>query len=130
MRYENKYMALLTVVMFILLSACAGPTTTRPEISEAAVELEAEKQRVFALKEAINNQQRLHKVAWPVLKSGRPLCMDRHRLATGIKYANKYDVPDEMHDAAVSLFDMGENLQVIAVADDSPPPRQAYRKVM
>jgi hypothetical protein len=119
MRFQNTTFAFCVIFIFVLMSGCA-PTTKRPDINQAAVELEAEKQREFALKEAFNNQQRLHNVAWPILEAGRPLCVDKNRWAIGMKFANKNDIPKEMQDAAVSLFDMGENLQVIAVADESP----------
>lgn len=120
MRNNHTYNLLAALLVLAILAGCAAPTTKRPDINEAAVAEEAKKQREFALKEALRNQQRLHNVAWPILAAGRPLCIDRHRLATGIQYANKHDVPKELNDAAVSVYDLGENLQVIAVAEDSP----------
>ncbi|HSR62632.1 MAG TPA: M48 family metallopeptidase [Gammaproteobacteria bacterium] len=120
MRFNHARHTVFVLIVFTTLAGCAGPTTKRPEVNEAAVAEEAKKQREFALREAVRNEQRLHDVAWPILAAGRPLCIDRYRRATGIKYSNKHNIPEEMQDAAVSEFDMGENLQILAIAEGSP----------
>ena len=110
----------LLIIALLLHFGCAAPTTKRPEPDEAAVALEAEKQREYALKMALGNQQRLNRVGWPILRAGLPLCIDRNRWAIGAFYANKYDFPKEMQDTAVARLAMGETLKVHTVIDASP----------
>ena len=109
-----------TLAILIIISGCAGPTTKRPDTDDAAVALEAQKQREFAVKEAIRNQQRLSTVGWPILIEGLPLCVDKNRWATGAFFANKFDFPKEMQDTAISYLHMSDVLQAHTVIENSP----------
>ena len=74
MKYISARLILSTISIIIIISGCAGPTTKRPETDDAAVALEAQKQREFAVREALKNQQRLNTVGWPILVQGVPMC--------------------------------------------------------
>ncbi len=108
------------VVIIFLMNGCVAPTTKRPDPNDAAVALEAEKQREFAIKETLKNQQRLYTVGWPILIAGLPLCHDRTRWSIGAFYANKFDFTDEMRDAAISYLDMGDVPKVHTIISESP----------
>jgi len=50
--------------------------------------------------------------------------VDRQAWSLGINYINKYNFPDEMQKAANTLYDLGDDLQVIQVIDNSPANEQ------
>ena len=114
----SKYLNFLFVI--IIIHGCAGPTTKRPDPNDAAVALEAEKQRKFAIEEALSNQKRLYDVSWPILNAGLPMCRDRVRWAIGAFFSNKYDFPQDMRDTAISYLDMGDVPKVLTVISESP----------
>jgi hypothetical protein len=116
----KSYLIILIISIFTALYGCAAPTTIRTEPNEAAVEIEAAKQREIVLMEAIGYQERLNQVGWPLMISGLPLCIDRKRWSLGLYYSNKYDFKKEMQDTAVSVLGMGEVLQIIFLAENLP----------
>ena len=120
MKYISARLILTTISIIIIISGCAGPTTKRPETDDAAVALEAQKQREFAVHEALKNQQRLNTVGWPILVEGVPMCKDKNRWATGAYFANKFDFAKEMQDTAISALHMSDVLQVHTVVKNSP----------
>lgn len=120
MKYIPARLILSTISIIIIISGCAGPTTKRPETDDAAVALEAQKQREFAVREALRNQQRLNTVGWPILVEGVPMCKDKNRWATGAYFANKFDFAKELQDTAISALHMSDVLQVRTVIKDSP----------
>ncbi len=128
MKFQKSHLITTTVFVIALTSGCAGPTTTRPVTDDAAVALEAQKQREFAVKAALRNQQRLYKVGWPILVSGMPLCVDRNRWAAGAFYANKYDFQKEMQDTAISYLGMSDVLKVHTVVDNTPVARAGLKE--
>jgi len=107
-------------ILFALLVGCAGPTTQRVKPNDAAVALEAEKQREIALQESLNDQYRLDRVGWPILKAGLPFCEDRKTKAIGIKYANKHNFEGEYQDIAISKLGLGDTLKIINIIEMAP----------
>lgn len=107
------------VLALLALSGC-GPTTIRTKPDKDAVELEAKKQKEFALREQLHKQERLQNTGWPVLTAGVPLCWDRKRWSIGAFYANKHDFPEELQDTAASMLNMDDEVQVMMVAQNSP----------
>ena len=74
---KNHIAIINASILFILLVGCMGPTTERMKPDDAAVAIEAEKQREIALQESLNSHTRLTRVGWPILKAGLPFCKDR-----------------------------------------------------
>ena len=118
----KNHIAIINVsILFILLVGCMGPTTERMKPDDAAVAIEAEKQREIALQESLNSHTRLTRVGWPILKAGLPFCKDRKtRAIIGITYANKHNFDGEYRDAAISKFGLGDALKVTSVVEHSP----------
>ena len=110
--------------IYMLVNGCAGPTTVRNKPNEAAVAIEAEKQKELAIKDAIRNQKRLESVGWPLLKAGLPLCVDRQTWNIGITFINKHEFPVEMQQAVNTAYQMGDVLQVMQVVVNSPAQEQ------
>jgi len=107
---------------------CAGPTTKRPDPNEAAVELEAEKQREIVLRELLKSHERLQLVGWPILKSGLPMCVDRKYWSFGFSAINKHNFPDDMQDSAISTLGMSEVLKIVFVNKGSPAEQAELMK--
>ena len=128
MKLLNYFLVLPFLLIISIFAGCAGPTTIRPEANEAAVALEAQKQREFAVKESLTNQKRLYRVGWPILISGLPLCVDRNRWAIGVFYANKFDFPKELQDTAISYLQMSDVLKVQAVVDGGPSQQAGIKE--
>lgn len=107
-------------ILITLMAGCAGPTTQRIKPNDAAVEIEAKKQREIALEEHLRMQKRLNRIGYSILKAGLPLCVDRKAESVGIKYATKFDFDEEFQDVVVSKLDLGKTLRVIYVVQSSP----------
>jgi len=120
MRIKNHIAIIYISILFALLVGCIGPTTQRVEPNDAAVALEAEKQREIALQESLNDQYRLDRVGWPILRAGLQFCEDRKAKAIGIKYANKHDFEDEYQDIAISKLGLGDTLKIINIIETTP----------
>ena len=117
----NGYRLLLPLLIIAaIIAGCAGPKTEGVVVNDALVEAEAKKQRQIALESLLNDQIHLEQVAYPIQVAGSPFCGDAVKPAMGFYFANKYAVPKDFHDAAVSLYDMGEPLQVTHVIPGSP----------
>lgn len=122
---KNRAKAIVATFWVIsFMAGCAGPTTVRNTPNEAAVAIEAEKQKELAVKDLIKNQKRLDGVGWPLLTAGMPLCTDRQSWSIGLSYINKHNFPVEMQQAANSVYQLGDVLQVMQVIVNSPAQEQ------
>jgi membrane-associated protease RseP (regulator of RpoE activity) len=108
------------IVFVLLLSGCAAPKTRRADIDDALVEVEAHKQKEIALNTYRKYQTRLNDVSFPLLIAALPWCEKKTAPKLGIHYANKYSFDDEFQDPAISVFKVGEPLQVMSIAKGSP----------
>ena len=120
MKLMNNALIINISLLFALLIGCAGPTTQRTKPNDAAVAHEAEVQREIALQEFLDDQYRLNRVGWPVLKAGLQFCEDRKAKVIGIKYATKYDFEGEYQDIAISKLGLGDTLRIIHVIETTP----------
>ena len=75
----------LVPALFLSLAGCAAPTTQPVAASTALVEVEAQKQQEIALRSQLDQQARLLRVAYPLLKAGTGLCKDRVRSSLGVR---------------------------------------------
>lgn len=125
----NIYRAFLPLLLgATIIAGCATPKTQGVAVNDALVAAEAKKQRQIALESLINDQIHLEQVAYPIQTAGSPFCDDVVKPALGLYFANKHAIPKEFHDAAVSLYDMGESLQVTHVIPGSPAERAGILK--
>jgi len=120
MKFKYHLLIINVSILFSLLIGCAGPTTQRIKPNEAAVAHEAEIQREIALQEFLDDQYRLDRVGWPILKAGLQFCEDRKAKAVGIKYATKHDFEGEYQDIAISKLGLGNTLKIINVIEATP----------
>jgi hypothetical protein len=120
--------------MALLLTACASvplpPDTRAPQPSAPAVAAPppvsaAEEEALRAL---ISQQDRLYRVAAPLLVSNPELCRSNARNLLGFTAKNKYSYSSEFTNAAQSSFGLDERLQVMGVLAGSGAARAGVQR--
>ncbi len=126
---------LLLLPVALLLAACATtvtppPTAVPPQASEPAhaaapVVPSAEEQ---ALKALVAQQDRLYRVAAPLLVKNPELCKGHARNLIGFTAKNKYSYSIEYLNAAQKSLGLDGRLQVMGVLSDSGAARAGVRQ--
>ncbi len=110
----------LLCATLLLLSACAGPVTSRHLPAPALLALEQQQQLSLALAQQMASQQRVLNLSWPLLAAAADLCGDATRPSMGFRFSNKYGVEEKYRDTAIRDLGLGEALQVTQVVAGSP----------
>ena len=71
------------LVIFLFLTACAAPSTSRITYDTAELDAEEVLQRELAPKKYLSYKQRLHKVSYPILKSASQFCSNKQLNSIG-----------------------------------------------
>jgi beta-barrel assembly-enhancing protease len=114
----------------VLLSACAtveappGSPVTSPATASAPVNTAD----ANALRTLTTLQDRLYRVAAPLLVTNADLCKGNARNLLGFTAKNRYSYSSEYADAAQSLLGLGERLQVMGVLTGSGAARVGVRR--
>jgi hypothetical protein len=136
-RIDSLRPALPALVLALLMSGCAtkaplqqgpvAPAQTAPE--EAAPVLTP---RLAAEAEALTRmaalQDRLYRVAAPLLISNAELCKSQARNLLGFTAKNRHSYPGDYNQAAHIAFGMGERLQVTGVLAGSGAARAGLHR--
>jgi hypothetical protein len=131
-RYLGKHLSsILGAGCALLLSACAtqspAPAPALPGMPPRAAEAPALSPQVAAEAEALtemaNLQDRLYKVAAPLLIQNAELCKNQARNLLGFTAKNRWSYPGDYNEAARQAFGMGERLQVTGVLAGSGAAR-------
>lgn len=114
--------AVLPIVL--LLSACAtqfpgAPSTGTPQVSAA---------EQTALRSLVAQQDRLYRIAAPLLVNNTDLCKNNARNLLGFTAKNKYSYSAEFADAAQVALGLDERLQVMGVLAGSGAARAGVRR--
>jgi len=118
----------------LLLSACATrqtpsglplPEPAHPTVTAPAAPTSAEQD---ALKALVALQDRLDRVAAPLLINNPELCKSQARNLLGFTAKNKYSYSGEFADAAQQMFGLSERLQVISVVSGSGAARLGLKR--
>ena len=128
--------AMPAVLLALLLSACqsVAPVLQAPVVAPVAPveEVPAISPRVAAAAEALTKmaamQERLYKVAAPLLINNAELCKSQARNLLGFTARNRYWYPGDYNEAAHVAFGMGERLQVTGVLAGSGAARAGLRR--
>lgn len=127
--------AVAATLVAVALSGC-GVTAVQPEATPArphAAPVDgAAAARAAAAREALGQmaglQDRLYKVAAPLLINNAELCKTQARNLLGFTAKNKYSYPGDYADAAQSALGYGDRLQVSGVLAGSGAARAGLRK--
>lgn len=121
----------------LLLTACATTSQapvqnkSEPLSKEPVVTLTAPpfaSPVVEALRELVTQQDRLDRIAAPLLLNNPDLCKHQARNLLGFTAKNKYSYSSEYTDAAQGMFGLGESLQVIGVLAGSGAASAGVRR--
>lgn len=108
------------LLLFFLIEGCTQPRTPDTELDDALVTLEIKKQNEIAFKSYIDANQRIARVAYPLLKASTSLCGEHIEATLGFTFANRHAFPSSFHETAASLFDMGETLKITQIIPHGP----------
>ncbi|MDB5838689.1 MAG: hypothetical protein JWQ23_641 [Herminiimonas sp.] len=125
--------ALLSITLF--LSACASyapppmlPTQPQPTIAVTPVVPAVVPAEQAALQTLVSLQDRLYRVAAPLLVNNPELCKGNARNLLGFTAKNKYSYSAELTQAAEVLYGLDERLQVMGVLAGSGAARVGIRR--
>lgn len=133
---KNTLLQLLTPLLLVtLLCACATKVPVVPEQRPLTVEPVntttapvAEEPEFEYLRAVANGQERLDRVAAPLLLGNPDLCKSYARNLLGFIPKTRYSYSSEFAKAAQALFGLGERLQVVSVLTGSGAARAGMRK--
>lgn len=114
------------VPLLAVLAACAAPTTQQAALSRTQLVAEQQRQEELAVQATLAQQQRLDRVAWPILRTALPLCGERTAVSTGVSFATVHDFPKMLQGGARRLG-FSDTLMVTGVVDSSPGRRAGLR---
>jgi hypothetical protein len=107
------------LVLFLCLTACAAPNTTRMTYDSTELDAEAALQRELALKKYLGYKQRLHTVSYPILRSASRFCVSNQIYAVGAQGSASADFEGGWKITASKLFG-GDEFIITWVAKDGP----------
>lgn len=138
-RFTGLLPAVPVICLALMLSACettgpaVDPTPTTP-LPQQPAEPPARvvTPRMAAAAEALTKmaamQERLYRIAAPLLINNADLCKSSTRNLLGFTARNRYWYPGEYNEAAQIAFEMGERLQVTGVLAGSGAARAGLRR--
>lgn len=119
-----------TLLLTLLLTACAMPVTNRPDISDAAVRREIRISKELAMKNFVRDMRRLHRVSYSVLKNNASQCQkgkyEGIKPSLGFDTWNDFIVDKEWQDA-IHTAGVKRTLSVQAVAKNSPAAKAGIK---
>jgi hypothetical protein len=109
----------LAALLLAASAACMAPTTQQASLTRSQLVAEQHRQEELAVQATIAQQQRLERVAWPILRTALPLCADRSTLRLGLNLATVHDFPKVLQGGARRLG-FSDTLMVTGVVEGSP----------
>jgi hypothetical protein len=139
-RFDGLRPAALGISLALLLSACGtapkGPEQPPPGMGQAQHPVEPQTPvltpRMAAAAESLTKmaqlQDRLYRVAAPLLIQNADLCKAQARNLLGFTAKNRYSYPGEYNEAAHVAFGMGDRLQVTGVLAGSGAAKAGLKR--
>lgn len=124
----TRYLPWIPSIFLLGLVAGCAPVTKMAPVDDAAVALEAERQREIALDSLIKKQERLTNLAFPLVVAGADLCGEDTKAHIGATFSNKHVFPEDLQDAAIRLYGLGEPLRAMFVVENSPADKAGLKK--
>lgn len=120
---RHNFASSLCFVFLSLLIGCAAPTTRQTSLDPELVKLEEQKQLQLAIKKDREYDDRLQRVAWPLLQAAAPLCEDNTVPRLGFQVINIQAYAKNYQDAARVVLGVDDRLRVIGVTPGGPAER-------
>ncbi len=121
--------ALFALLLVSLLAACAAPTTRPVEIDKQAEEAEALLQRELSFEGFLEDEQRIKRVAQPILESAADLCKDKVRYDTGATFTSMGAYGKDFEPVVTKYLGLtGHELGLLHVVEGSPAAKAGLRR--
>lgn len=125
MRAISRCHASLLLMASLLLSACTSvPLKTVPNVPD---QIAQPVQEIDVLSVLIARQDRIYRVAAPLMVKNAPLCRSLARPLLGFTAKNRYSYPAELAPAVESALKLDDRLRVMQVLDGSGAMRAGIR---
>jgi len=127
---QGRWLALLPLA---LLAACASnvplntPAVPTAPAAPPAPSVAAPTPQQVMLRDIVAQQDRLYRVAAPLLVNNTELCKGNARNLLGFTAKNRFSFSDELGEAAQQLYGMDDRLQVMGVLAGSGAARAGIR---
>ncbi|MEH6472009.1 MAG: M48 family metallopeptidase [Halopseudomonas sp.] len=117
----KRQLPLITALLFsAVLFGCATPHYQPPKPAPTLQASETEQQQLQAMQHLLAQQQRLSRVAWPLMSRNTAFCDGNTKPIIGLQYANSHSFDEKQRDTALRGLQLGEALQVLSVTPGAP----------
>jgi beta-barrel assembly-enhancing protease len=118
-------MRTIQLLTLLVIAACAAPTTHQSALGRDQLRLERLRQQQFVIQGELAAQERVNRVAWPLLKAAVPLCDGQLGTRLGLTFSNVQGFSNEYQEAARSLG-FTDTLSITSVLPGSPADRAGF----
>jgi hypothetical protein len=117
------------LVLCVLLTGCASPTTQPVAIDKAAEEAEAQLQRELAFEGFLEDELRVKKVAQPILAAAVDLCKDKTRYDSGATFTSASGYGKDFEPTVTKYLNIaGFELGLLHVIPGSPADQAGLKR--
>ena len=113
------------LLIFALISSCAGPSTQRISIDSEALDAETRLQKKLSLQKIKARYERLQKVGYPILKNSSELCENTIN-SLGVMF-NAYVTSDKYSDIEKEVYEIDDRLLLTYVIPSSSAFKSGLR---
>ena len=113
------------LLIFALISSCAGPSTQRISIDNEALDAETRLQKKLSLQKVKARYERLQKVGYPILKNSSELCENTIN-SLGVMF-NAYVTSDKYSDIEKEVYEIDDRLLLTYVIPSSSAFKSGLR---
>ena len=113
------------LLIFALISSCAGPSTQRISIDSEALDAETRLQKKLSLQKVKARYERLQKVGYPILKNSSELC-ENTISSLGVMF-NAYVTSDKYSDIEKEVYEIDDRLLLTYVIPSSSAFKSGLR---
>ena len=121
----SNYKFLKLILLFVLISSCAGPATQRLNIDSEALDAETKLQQKLSLQKTKSRYERLQKVGYPILKNSAELCENTIN-SLGVMF-NAYVSSDKYSEIEKEVYEIDDRLLLTYVIPSSSAFKSGLR---
>lgn len=121
----SNYRFIKLLLIFALISSCAGPSTQRISIDSEALDAETRLQKKLSLQKVKARYERLQKVGYPILKNSSELCENTIN-SLGVMF-NAYVTSDKYSDIEKEVYEIDDRLLLTYVIPSSSAFKSGLR---
>ena len=126
MRGRTFWLTMAGVILgFVGPFGCSGPVTAPIHIEPESVDQEAKLERELRFRMAYDQQQRVVRVAFPMLTGAVDLCKDSAHYVTGMNFLNRRSF--ERSSSAIAVLGLTDEVKVTGVVPGSPADKAGVR---